>query len=151
MTTPLTATVKTSTSAARSSVSLAPAAFFAPCSACSRLLFALAGGLVGCGEPGWLVGRGLEPGEPGVPVCVVWGVVVTAEWPGRLPGAVAPMVGSRGVTGGDNAGGVPVGVPAVALDVGAVDVPVAELLVDGGFEAVVPGADELVWDGSPGL
>jgi hypothetical protein len=37
-----------------------------------------------------------------------------------------------------------------ALDWGALDVPVAELLVDGEFEAVVPGGAEVVC-GSPGL
>jgi hypothetical protein len=61
------------------------------------------------------------------------------------------MVGSRDVTGGDNAGGVPVDVPAAGVDCGPVDVTVGEVAVDGGFEAVVPGGDELVWDGSPGL
>ena len=131
-------------------MSLAPAAFFAPCSACSRLLSALAGGPVGCGEPSGLVDVGFEPGELAVPVCVVWGVV-DATWP-TLPAPLAGIVsgGGVGATRGCDAGVVPGDVVGAALDWGALDVPVAELLVDGEFEAVVPGGAEVVC-GSPGL
>jgi hypothetical protein len=128
---------------------LAPAAFFAPCSACSRWLSRLPGDSGGCDEPGWLVGGEVGPGGPGGPFSPLRDV--GAAWP-TLPAPLAGIVsggGSGDVARGDGAG-VPVDALAVALDVGAVDVPAAEVLVDGAFEAVVPGGVELGW-GGPGL
>jgi hypothetical protein len=131
---------------------LAPAAFLAPCSACWRLLFAFAEDRSPDDvPPGSLVGGGVEPGGPGVLLLGGGVVVAPAEWPGRLPGALAPIVGSGGgATLGDERAGVLVEALAVALNAGAVDVPAAEVPVGGELEAVVPSCVEPVW-GGPGL